>query len=188
MANHIDCDYERFTFRDDDLRFLNKSLLNEHPLFTFEYPSCFREVPLGDDLGNFGITEVSFLRKGTGDLKGLPVESQINIIVKRPSEALGSNAKVAIEELLKAYENDPNLKIIERGHVSIAGISAEKITISVSKLDTVGFFTPHNRQMRLVAFDYAGFVWQIQMFVFEEEAEETQPYFEHLLQTFKILD
>lgn len=185
------CSYKEFAFHKDDVRFRLGGVILEHPLFTFEYPQCFNLIDLNvlpDIVYDARVTEVRFTRQGTGELKLLPVFSSIDVKVYKPGLYGDTDARTAIEKELSYYENDENFKVLERKSISVAGLSAEYVSFSTSMPYSNPSIPTHNRLVRLVAFDYAGFVWKIELACFEEEIQETQAYFDHLLDTFRILD
>jgi hypothetical protein len=185
------CSYKEFAFQKDDVRFRLGGVILEHPLFTFEYPQCFNLIDpntMPDIEYDTRVTEVEFTRQGTGELKRIPVKSSISVRVYKPGLYGDTDAKTAIENELSGYEADENFKGLERDSISVAGLSAEYVRFSISRLFRDRGSPTHNRLVRLVAFDYAGFVWKIQLVCFEEEIQETQAYFDHLLDTFRILD
>lgn len=162
--------------------------------FTFEYPRSFYEVDTTYGFPESNITGVRFFRQGTEELKLLPVVSSISVIVEKPASWLDTDARDAIENELSDYENDENFKILERKSISVAGLSAEYVSFSISRLFRNSSSPTHNRLVRFVAFDSKGsllkqgLVWKIELVCFEEEIQETQAYFDHLLDTFRILD
>lgn len=186
------CSYKEFAFHEDDVRFsVEGHVIHEHPLFTFEYPQCFNLIDLNalpDIVYDTGVTDVSFIRRGTGELKLLPVETSISVIVEKPASWRDTDARAAIEKALSYYEADENFKVLERESISVIGLSAEYVSFSTSMPYSNPSIPTHNRLVRLVTFDYAGFVWKIELVCFEEEIQETQAYFDHLLETFRVLD
>jgi hypothetical protein len=185
------CNYKEFALHKDDVRFRLCGVIIEHPIFTFEYPQCFNLIDLNglpDIVYDARVTEVSFTRRGTGELKLLPVISSISVKVYKPGLYGDTDARTAIEKELSYYEADENFKVLERGSINVIGLSAEYVSFSTSRLFRDRSFPTHNRLVRLVSFDYAGFVWKIELVCFEEEIQETQAYFDHLLETFRVLD
>lgn len=185
------CSYKEFALHKDDVRFRLGGVILEHPLFTFEYPQCFDLIDLNvlpDIVYDTRVTEVRFTRQGTGELKLLPVKSSIDVKVYKPGLYGDTDARAAIEKALSYYKDDENFKVLERKSISIAGLSTEYVSFSISRLFRDSSLYTHNRLVRLVTFDYRGFVWKIELVCFEEEIQETQAYFDHLIDTFKIFE
>jgi hypothetical protein len=182
-------DYDAFSFKKDDIRFIMGGVMLEHPLFTFEYPANFilEDLNKMHDLKyDIRTTEVGFSRHGTDNSKYLD-ESVINIQVFKP-EYVGLpgviDAKTGIEYTINALNKSGNFKIMERGQKVVAGLSGEYIDfISYSNIGNLRT----DREIRTVYFDYKYFIWWVEMMSPLEVAQKERPYFEHLLQTFKFL-
>jgi uncharacterized protein YjbK len=99
------------------------------------------------------------------------------------------NAKTAIEQIAS---NELKKDILERSTVIINGIPGELIVYS-HKLGVIEERLPYEsskiiRINRTVYFDHSGLIWGIEIESDEDKAEQAKADFEHLLETFRILD
>jgi hypothetical protein len=187
-GNTTNCTYIEFAFSKDDPRFsVPDHVIHKLPLFTFEYPSCFSEVPITDDIGDAGITYIAFLRAVKGKLHTTP-ESALVVIAETPASWRDTSGSDAIEKELSAHEKEDSFNVIERKIVDIVGLPVEYMMYSFHVPVQEGFgFPAYDRVVRFASFDYNGFVWKIEAASIPDESQEMENYFNHILQTFKIL-
>jgi hypothetical protein len=98
------------------------------------------------------------------------------------------NAKATIEQIAsKEFVKD----ILERTTININGISGELVVYS-SKVGLIPEAPLESSEIvrinRTVCFDYGGLIWIIIIESDEDKADQAKADFEHILQTFKILD
>jgi len=99
------------------------------------------------------------------------------------------DADTALEHHIQLYVEPEN--ILERSTISMAGISAELLVYfhepelmpeaPSSSLDVI-------KVTRVVYFDYNDLLWEIEIESDEDRADVAEADFEHLLETFQILD
>jgi hypothetical protein len=179
--------YTVFTLEKDDHRIVS-SIINEHPRFTFEYPHGF-ELENPSVPPDRGSTWIELLRPSKPWERKL-FEAEIKINVQRVGYAGttdGNTVIQGIESYLNGNSNERTSKYLKQELISISGIRAGYLSFlysSHSERDDM----PKDMLARNAYFDYKGFTWIISMFCQVDEMDETEPYFEHLLATFKILD
>ena len=81
-------------------------------------------------------------------------------------------------------------QILERSSVTVDNIKGEKLISSYTPGESheSDLKEPTLLINRRVYFDYEGLVWEIMMISIEKVAEADEPIWEHLIETFKILD
>jgi hypothetical protein len=183
--------YKAFAFGEDDVRFTIGGVILEHPLFTFEYPCSFGLVDINrfpDFVYSSDVTAVDFTRYEEGNT--FPEET-IELRVHKPGIWGDTDAKTSVDNVIASDSGNPdyqNFQILERTVVNVDDIPAEYVTYSYHRPAKEGFgFSTQERVIRFVAFDYEGFLWKLKMNCFVESAEETEPYFDHLIETFDII-
>jgi hypothetical protein len=186
--------YKTFAFKDNDWRFdvpaaattLYTPVILEHPLFTFEYPSSFssRVTRGGPMVKDPLITSVRFIRNE----KGMVSREEIYVEVKQLNRTEYQEDTVA-EEVVdnviardSASSNHDDLRILDRRTVTVNGIPA------VSVAYTYLWSSEGDMVVMFAAFYHAGFIWQISQECYAENAEEAAVFFNHLLDTFQLLE
>jgi hypothetical protein len=185
--------YNTFYFKANNLRFKYGGISLEHPLFTFEYPSIFEPTGV-ETLNDFPpepptfvrwITDVTFQRETHNifyDSLGVDVY------------AFGALEYANSEDFINKYlskmkrEDPDNFKIIENISSTFQDIPATYLTYSyqTDNLSTK-YYSFSSRYDRMVVFDYKGVFWKIYAFGDQNNSEEMNTYFQHLLDTFKFL-
>ena len=98
------------------------------------------------------------------------------------------SAKEVIEE--KASSSSV-IEILERSPIEVDGISADMLVYS-HKTGTIVEKSPEYynvlRISRIVCFDHNGLVWEVDIDSFDFKADQAKVDFDHMLQTFKILN
>ncbi len=126
-----------------------------------------------------------------------PADIRIGVTrVDVPNEPGGwqhpTDAKSLLESRVKGAEQNslnPHFQILERSSITVSSVQAERVIYLVDEL-----FQPPNASKPLlsvedrVCFDYKGLIWEISSSSYEEYSEQTKADFEHVLQTFKILE
>ena len=79
-------------------------------------------------------------------------------------------------------------QLLERRPVTISGVEGELSAFVEEWVVLAARDTPKLRYVRWAYFDYDGLVWEIEAEAEEELAEQVRVDFEHVLETFKILD
>jgi len=185
--------YKTFTLRDG------------YAHFYFEYPSSYKKSSAYADI-EYRSTVVVFIRPEP--------RAQVNstytffkVTVGGPTSE-SPNARTALERELSRL-SEPE-KLLERSAIIVAGLSAELIVYShrpptiASTPAAPDFFAvtssvwgvasaaaplePEMKVTREAYFDYKGLIWNVAIDSDESEADQAKGDFEHILQTFKILD
>jgi hypothetical protein len=161
---------------------------------TFEYPSHYRRDLIYSYVEGKSAGRITFLDRLSSKVS---IYGFIWVTIRDPS-GVYPYAKTAIEQIASGeydiYTSGPgelNRDILERSTIIINGIPAELIVYS----HKVGFIErlPYEsskiiRINRTVYFDHNGLLWSIAIESDEDKAEQARADFEHLLQTFKILE
>ena len=193
-CNNNNCDYKLFAFKEDDIRIrVIGGVILEHPLFTFEYPRCFELIDLNrmPDIAHYRsyVTDVTFLRRVEDKLF---FEEFISVVVHRPGVWGDTDAKTYINNVINMYSSPPdyeNFQLIQKTSINIDGLPAEYISFSYHTPTSEGTsYPPYDRVVRLVSFDYDGFLWKLRFDCYTESAEETELYFNHLIETFEFIE
>ncbi|MDD5039162.1 MAG: hypothetical protein PHN78_07595 [Dehalococcoidales bacterium] len=166
--------------------------------FRFEYPASFGVTyPTIKDNG----TSIFFTRRV---IKGGWFDKSLYFGVGKPSfwgmPSEQSDAKNALEaDIARIEKAFKAVDIIDNTTVSVDGIVASVIVIRYdwysmwpSLPDAPLQGTPKGPNLimidRSVYFDYDGLVWVIKMGAYEKVADEAKVEFDHIIETFKILD
>jgi hypothetical protein len=88
------------------------------------------------------------------------------------------------------YDSKEDYQILERSPISIDSIKGELLISSYTPGESheSDLKEPTLLINRTVYFDYKGLIWEINMISIEKVAEADEPIWEHLIETFKILD
>jgi hypothetical protein len=152
--------------------------------FTFEYPSHYKI----EEVRAYQQEEVSGKVILYDKLSSkVSLFGFINITIIDASEEF-PNAKATIEQIAsKEFVKD----ILERTTININGISGELVVYS-SKVGLIPEAPLESSEIvrinRTVCFDYGGLIWIIIIESDEDKADQAKADFEHLLETFRILD
>jgi hypothetical protein len=192
-SNYNDSRYEVFNFSSDDIRFkLKGTLIHEHPLFTFEYPKSFAKINDDDKiLLNMRVTMVSFARKTIGAASSLP-NSSLSVSVHEPGLWNDTDAETTVSNIITYQTANQEFRILENHPTYIAGIDAKYLSYSFHQPAREGFgyspIPPYNEVVKFICFDYKGFIWRSCLSCLEEESQETEIYFQRLMDTFQIIE
>ncbi len=149
--------------------------------FSFEYPESYEESSYYIDSD---YTSISHARWQNDDW----LESWFKVRVFEVGWAGYLDATDLLEHNIQ-LGTEEDYQILERSSIIIAGIKGEKLISSYTP-DTYesDLKEPTLLINRKVYFDYNGFIWEISMISIEKVAEADEPGWEHLLETFRILD
>ena len=190
--------YKTYEMKADDIR-LHECF--QHPLYTFEYPEFFNLVDLNP---NF-IYSIPNLR---GQLMGgPPMDDDMSIVdFTCKQEYYGRSSLLVIivtQDYVDMFETNDLFKIYLSEHTQfteeitikemlVSGISADYMESfqTLGKTKPQGNVEVYRMSARVVVFDYADLIWAIQLFWFYHEPEppEIEEYFNHVIETFKILE
>jgi hypothetical protein len=185
--------YSVFKFSDDDIRFkLKGTLIHEHPLFIFEYPSSFTKINDEEDaLLNMRVTLVSFEHQARGVVDSLP-KTNLSVSVHEPGLWNDTDAVTTVNNIILYHNMDQDFKIIERTSAQIADINGDLLSYSYRQPEEERFgsspIPAYNGVVKFYCFDYQGFIWRVCLNCLEKETSETEVYFQHILDTLQILD
>ena len=172
--------YKTYETRLDDVRFE----LLEHPRYRFEYPSIFNLVDIniswtpsvvGESRVEFSVQEL-----------GLP-KPWLSVVIEEPGifEYLDAHGKL---EQWYSFEHrfTDNTSI---GTASVNGLLAEYLK-SFADIGESRPYPAHQASARTVVFDYAGLIWEIRLTwdYHGSEPPEVEGYFNHIIETFEILE
>jgi len=97
-----------------------------------------------------------------------------------------------LEESLKYGKNLPNIKVVERFPVLVAGESGEEVVCRYDKprlpVQIAKGIPSAPTIIRRVMFTHNNLLWQLEISGLESLAEQDKIDFEHVVQTFKILN
>jgi hypothetical protein len=165
--------------------------------FSFEYPGDMENL---DIYRTDKYVAVYFIREIVED--GW-FDRDLYVTVYKPPGFKGlsiSDAKTLLEDYIILLDEDFKVsKVLERSPVNISEIPGELLVTTWDMMspriplpDGALEGTPHQASLMMISrrayFDQGGMVWKIQMESTEEVAEETKEDFEHILNTFKIMD
>ena len=152
---------------------------------SFEYPVSY-EDPFGSLLEGDPENSVLLLRpyadKWYADIA-------LSVIVEN-NGSLFTNAKDALDNLLYNYEHpyyDNKFILLERSSVEVSGVTGEIVIFSITMAPDY-YLGPHSAVGRDVFFDHNGMIWNIHLYSHETIAEQAEADFEHILESFQILD
>jgi|WetSurMetagenome_2_1015567.scaffolds.fasta_scaffold460711_1 hypothetical protein len=167
-------------------------ILNEGTVhFSLEYRTYYKikEVMPGASSGDvlkdlMVLTLIGPLAKGTKD------HTLINVIVDKPDE-LVPDAKTGIERAEKMAAKWNDYKLLNKYELAIDGVQAYRIDYqnrnivpAIAETSNQHFISVY----REVRFDANGYVWMIQMESDSSTAETDAIDFDHIIETFKILN
>ena len=177
-------DYERYTVGVGGDSFSAGSGI---PSFTFEYPRSFVQTN-----ARTIVTDLAFERDFSEERFLLEL---IAIQVRKPDYEEPSSADV-LYNLISGNISEPasdsiqvgDIQLLEKNTVVIDGIPAEYVAYSFRWLRWFGPPISYEAMFRRVSFEHAGFVWKLNLYCWAESDEETEKYFEHLIDTFEFLE
>ena len=162
------------------------TLDNSIARFSFEYPCDWEyrvlKFPLSS-YAHFGV-EAPRLKRDKSHI--VSTYWYLDFSRAFPASPILGNAKVALDNELSRWEDEPDFKVLERTEVNISGVPAEKVVFTFKYHPTyigTGYHAEESeyRIMREIFFDYNGFIWQIVADSNIDVAEAHKVHFEHLL-------
>ncbi len=155
--------------------------------FSVEYPASYdiAKVEVRNDEEHI-YTHVAFI---SPYLKKEQVYTTIHFQVDTKSDNF-PNAEAMLEFLLSFHEKWEDFKLLDRGSITVNGIQAQQIVYSYTSFPELVYHkdTKVSVTVREVYFDYGGLIWEISISSNTSTAEAANVHFEHILQTFKILN
>jgi hypothetical protein len=165
--------------------------------FTFEYPFVYRvgKVEVRSDLN---YTDVTLNGPGVRYKEGTN-RTFIYIFIRTSNDYI-PDAKSSLEYDL-AFNNElvqrdsrllKDYKLLERSQIYVAGIDGEQLIyywdMGVPEYPEDPDPGPIPTVMRKVYFDYDNLIWELSIRSNQAIVEEANAIFEHMLETFQILD
>jgi hypothetical protein len=173
-------DYKTFTLKSDDI---NVRYFKQ-PLYTFEYPPEFNLAD--ENLSNMphiysDQTRIYF----TIQQYHIP-ESQLTITVQTPGQLEYKNAQGKFEYTRSLFSTADDLSTKQ---IKVSGISSFYLKAFLSHGDSE-YYSKYKSSHRYSIFDYKGLIWEISLVWVYQDTEplEVQQYFNHIIETFKILN
>lgn len=153
--------------------------------FSFEYPISYEKQTLDAFEDTGGDPSVSLLYRQPGSTN-VKADKQIYVracepIVNRPDAAAWTEVHINLLE-----ENDPVFELIERSTIQVAGIDGNMVAYHSSVMGNL--LSTVYTVCREAYIDYKGYIWKITVIAIEELGDQTEPDFQHLIQSFEFLD
>jgi hypothetical protein len=125
----------------------------------------------------------------TGTVSYTPAVISIFVVVADKPPEVDTSMK-RLESTLKHATKFENFELLERSPVEVAGIEGEMIVYLVDNILPIIFKENLGRleYHRVVYFDYNGLIWEMEAQCNQEMANQVNADFDHIVQTFKILD
>ena len=158
--------------------------------FSLEYRAYYKikEGHPGDDTG-YATKDLMYFTLISPKIKETRDYTYIKVIVDKP-DSFASDAKEEAEraERMAAKWND--YELINKEEITIDGVKAYRLDYQNQNIvpAIAGVGGPRIAVYREVHFDANGFIWMIQMMSDSTTAEADKPDFEHIIQTFNILE
>jgi hypothetical protein len=176
--------YVYYEMKSDDIRleFCN------HPLYSFEYPSVFNCIDLNNQPPNTGRMPMTYDESRldfTVEQLGLP-KPELSIIVQQPGYWEYHNAS---EKFNFFMSNSKSACSVVTNNTTVSGIPAYYIEEFYDAAKS-SYYPAYKGSSRTCIFDYAGLIWDITMNwnYNGTEPREIQEYFDHVVETFKIIE
>lgn len=142
--------------------------------FSFEYPSYYKkqsEYLQSSELAPIG---VRFVHRQPA----APSEDTVFGLNIAPPAPEWRDAKAAVARIISLGDT---IQVTEQSPINIAGISGELVVYLDSRM-------PNTPSVREVFFVSDALLWNISIYSDESEADQAKVDFDHILQTFKILE
>ncbi|MFC1903757.1 hypothetical protein ACFLXJ_03110 [Chloroflexota bacterium] len=154
--------------------------------FSFEYPSHYKigKVEIRND---YHYIDMIVYGQSPGEEVHNPI---IDVFVNRTSASM-PNIQGAIDAELSVADNRPFFHFLERSPVKVTtdSIPGEKIIFSWASYPDIAPTTePIHYISNSVFFEYGNLIWSIDMRSEINEAASDESVYNHILQTFRILD
>lgn len=157
--------------------------------FYFEYPNTYNQPFL--DRASEPQSVLVTVAHPNGVSKA--IDTEISVSADVPN-TLFPDSKSITQYRMSEFESGaffPNFKLIQRSNINVGGIIAEHITYSYSFITgTYGDSTPSTETWvgDDVYLDSNGLIWQLRMHSDSTREDKAKDDFDHILDTFKILD
>ena len=181
------------------------TIKNELGSYSLEYPSHYKKN-IRDNL-EFKVPYTDFTLEGpvkketvevfdpeTGEIKtvtGKRGTSSISINICNLKVYYGESYSAVdfYDDLLQGLTKWENFRILERSPITVAGIEGELVVYLVDKLMPIPVEDGKNlTYVRAAYFDYNDLVWEIEAKCNQDIQDEVTGYFNHVIETFEILE
>jgi hypothetical protein len=151
--------------------------------FSFEYPARYK-VEITEVRTDLQYTHVTFSSPFSKELRD---STFITVFVAPPDDA-SPNSEALLEKSLASAEVLDDFRFVERFSLTVAGVQGQEVVYSYGRLVSNYENVRIPEFMREVYFDRGGLIWSVSMRSNQSMAEADEADFEHVLQTFKILE
>lgn len=117
-----------------------------------------------------------------------PAVIKISIYAPRDSPNVSQNAQERLENDISDNSKRENFELLERYPVTVSGVEGEIIAFVIDWFLPFGEEWPDLQYHRRVYFDFDGLIWTITAMSEMEMVNQVKADFEHILETFQILD
>ena len=145
--------------------------------FSFEYPRDYRRVSTYTRSAPNAPVSVRFAKGGIFSCSGTGTDTTFGFSVKTPTLER-RNAKAAVDRTILGL-GDSSL-VYERGSITVDGLPAELLAYHDPRM-------PDHLDVRDVFFDFDHRIWHIFIYSDTSGAEQARMDFDHILESFKIL-
>lgn len=183
----------------------NITIENELCTYSFSYPSRYKleqhdnfgfNVPYSYLIleGPIEIKEAEVFDPASGEIKtvlGRRGTSVISVNVADSKSHFGElySAVNKIDNVLEAEARWANFQLLKRVPRSVSGVTGEMVVYLVDKLMPIPVEDGENLEyVRALYFDYDGLLWEIRAKCDQNIKEQVEADFEHIAQSFKILE
>jgi hypothetical protein len=159
--------------------------------FTFEHPAQYKVEKV--EVRNDSLLYTHIILSGPGARleKGGMDYTFIDVFVD-DTRVYSRSAEDDLESSLASATKLPDYRLLERSAVSVAGVTAQQVVYFYDRGVRDHPEDPEPEPlptiMREIYFDHCDLIWSISIRSNEAAAEDARAIFEHILQTFKILD
>jgi hypothetical protein len=181
------------------------TVTNELGSYSFEYPSCYG-MDIQDNL-DFDIPYTHLVLLGpmkhektevfdpdTGEVTTVVGERMASVFYVDISNykiyyGESYSATNRLERVLEGEAKWANYQLLERAPLTVSGIEGEMVAYLVDKLMPIPVEDGENLEyVCAVYFDYNNFTWKIEAKCNQDMMDEVRADFDHIVETFTILD
>lgn len=196
-------DYKTWSLESDPFKYPDSSpVMNTYPLYTFEYPDSFIEIPSFRSIrppynirivkNYFGIDDPAvFLQPAMIPLPDTNNDEYLewmdSIFEIYISEEYDNQFLRYVLMESKHTSDNESVQIMQNDFISVDSITANITTVRYFVSNQISNVDPW-RIISHTGFKYDGYSWHILMYAPSEKLDIMMEYYTHLLETFKILE
>jgi len=130
----------------------------------------------------------------SGEIKSVighysPGSISVHVYDASEYESAPKTSRERLERTITGKASWANFKLLERSPLTVSGVEGEMIEYLVDKLMPIPVEDSKNLEyFRVVYFDYNGLIWVIEAKCDQEIREQVRADFDHIIQTFIILE